>query len=63
MEWQPIETYDKLKKKPKRAVFFVKAFTNEGRSYASLAATVVTERYFGQRTVTHWLPLPNDPEF
>lgn len=61
MEWQPIETYDALKKKPEFAIFFVQEHKGE-RSYTGLSATVSTERRFGSRVVSHWMPIeaPND---
>lgn len=61
MEWQPIETYDKLKKKPKYAVFRVKEKIVEERPYAGLPELVVTERRFGSRIITHWLEIPLPP--
>ena len=56
--WQPIETYDALKKKPRFAVFYVEA-TTAGRGY--LSEMIVTERLFGYRTITHWVALPDLP--
>lgn len=61
MVWKPVETYDKLKKKPKHAVFFVKVKIVDGRPYASLPELISTERRFGCREVTHWLELPPLP--
>ena len=59
--WQPIETYDKLKKKPKYAVFYVQEKIVVDRPYAGLSALISTDRRFGSRIVTHWIQLPNDP--
>lgn len=53
MEWQPIETYDALKKKPDHAVFWFEEVEHE-RKYASLPATARTERDMGRRVCTHW---------
>lgn len=53
-EWQPISTYDKLKTKPKFAVFFVEKTKGE-RPQSSLGSMIVTSRVFGFRTVTHWM--------
>lgn len=63
MQWLPIETYDKLKKKPKYAVFFVAATepTNAYHPHTALAAMVSTDRHRGSRTITHWMPLPDAP--
>jgi hypothetical protein len=58
MNWQPIETYDALKIKPKFAVFYV-ARSDAGR--LKLAARVEGTRTFGMRNVTHWMPLPDAP--
>ena len=59
--WQPIETYDKLKKKPEFAVFYVQP--KEGnRPYTGLPRMIVTERRYGSRVVSHWMPLPAPPE-
>lgn len=59
MKWHPIETYDALDKKPRFAVFYV-AKTTSGRGY--LSDMIVTERRFGYRTITHWMPLPDAPD-
>ena len=56
-EWQLIETYDALDKKPQFAVFWIKEHkTNNHRDY-TLKADVVTSRTFGSREVTHWMPI------
>jgi len=57
-EWQPIETYDAMKKKPSWAVFYVE-LCKSGRNY--LNPMLSTNRYFGQRNVTHWMLLPEPP--
>lgn len=53
-EWQPIETYDALKKKPKYAVFWFKAVINERRNELTLPATAKIDRCMGRRVCTHW---------
>jgi hypothetical protein len=61
MEWQPIETYRVLKKKPKSAVFFYKAECDEkGRN--RLSEMLEFTPTYGYRTCTHWMPLPPAPE-
>jgi hypothetical protein len=63
MNWQPIETYDALKKKPKLAAFyFVAEGTVRGRSGPRLFFTVQLTRNFGSRVCTHWCPLPDTDE-
>ena len=57
-EWQPIETYDKLKTKPKFAVFYVDE-NKDQRNYRGPG--VVTVRYYGSRTISHWCELPDTP--
>jgi len=59
MNWLPIETYDKLKKKPRYAVFWVAAKppNNEYQPQTALREMVCLERHFGSRDVTHWMPL------
>jgi hypothetical protein len=59
-EWQPIATFDALpaKKRPQFAVFYYRR-GKAGRS--DLPATVEFSRCFGQRTCTHWMPLPPPP--
>jgi len=61
MDWQPIAIYDKLKKKPKRCVFFVAEKKADEYNRNFLSAMVRTEKYCGSRTITHWLKLPDDP--
>lgn len=56
-EWQPIETYDALKKKPAFAVFYVKELSDGRRHDLALPACVITTRHFGVRQITHWMPL------
>jgi len=58
--WQPILNYDEKKVKPKRCVFFVAAFEHEHPSNR-LPATLSLARHYGNRTITHFLILPNDP--
>jgi len=55
-EWQPIETYDKLKKKPRFAVFFFRANDAE-RHQNCLPEMMDVERYRGSRIATHWKKL------
>lgn len=59
MTWEPIDKYDKLRKKPANAVFLV-AEHKSGRSILSRMISV--ERRFGFRTVTHYCVLPDLPE-
>lgn len=56
MEWQPIETYDKLKKKPKFAIFFVEEAIGD-RSYTWQDAMIITTRNCGSRTIKLWMPI------
>jgi len=60
IKWQPIETYDKLKKKPKLAVFWFKE-SSAGRNI-TLYATPYLSRSMGSRICTHWMPLPDAPK-
>lgn len=64
MEWQPIETYDKmpLKKRPKLAAFYFKKSDESRLRQNWLAGTVQMSRSFGVRICTHWMPLPPPPE-
>ena len=57
MEWQPIETYDKLKVKPRYAVFYFEA--TGGRNPRD--ETMQFTRSYGSRNCTHWINLPNPP--
>lgn len=57
-EWEPIEKYDAMKKKPP-AVFLFKRH-DDGRYV--LPETVETDRAFGHRVCTHYLVLPPLPE-
>lgn len=59
MQWEPIEKYDAMKRKPKNVVFFVESMKS-GKS--ELPAMIVTERRFGWRVVTHYFVLPELPE-
>lgn len=60
-DWETIDKYDTLKKKPKNCVFYVEPMINEDRPYASLKELVVDKRYFGNREVTHYFQLPPLP--
>ena len=64
MKWEPIEDYDKLKKKPRHAVFLFSGETpkngKQGAAYY-LVQCVNTSRSMGFRTCTHWMPLPEPP--
>lgn len=64
MEWQPIEAYDKMEKKPKRAAFFFIGTPplRGSKGLYSLAPTIQTSRHMGHRECTHWLPLPDTAE-
>lgn len=59
MQWEPIERFDAMKRKPKNVVFFVESMKS-GKS--NLPAMIVTERRFGWRVVTHYFVLPEPPE-
>ena len=61
MEWQKIEIYDKLKKKPKLAVFWFEELKPQWTYGISLAACLNTSRTMGSRVCTHWIPLPEEP--
>jgi hypothetical protein len=60
-QWQPIETYDALKKKPKFAVFYVPATEPTRHGNYQLSELVSTTRCFGNRDVTYWQPLGEPP--
>jgi hypothetical protein len=67
MNWQPIETYDAMKKKPKLAAFYFKGEgtlrkATRGRTPFKLEPAVALSRVFGLRTCTHWCPLPDTGE-
>jgi hypothetical protein len=63
MNWQPIETYDALKKKPKLAAFYFAAEgTMRGSNRPKWSATVQFTRVYGFRICTHWCPLPDTDE-
>ena len=53
-KWLPIETYDKLKKKPPLAVFRFKPTEPIGISRDFLVEAFKTERNMGHRVCTHW---------
>jgi len=53
MEWQTIDIYDSLKRKPKYAVFYFPALERE-RKYASLTEQIGTSRRMGDRECTHF---------
>jgi hypothetical protein len=63
MEWQPIETYDKLKKKPALAVFWFAGTppSRGGRGEYCLSPCAQLSRSMGSRVCTHWMPLPAPP--
>ena len=61
-EWLPIDTYDKLKKKPGFAVFYVAEIKKRHRNNYGLPETIALSRSFGSRDVTHWMPLPEPPK-
>jgi hypothetical protein len=52
-EWRPISEYDDMNVKPKHCVFWVQAVIRD-RGYTSLPASVVMERHYGRRVVTHF---------
>ena len=60
MNWQPIETYDAMKKKPKLCVFWFKDMP-QGKNY-TLPAIAVLDRHFGSRVCVHWIELPEPPK-
>lgn len=59
--WRDIASYDRLKHKPRLAVFYFPAVTNSSHPSNNLRATVQLQRVFGNRVCTKWMPLP-DPE-
>ncbi len=61
MEWRPIEEYDWMKTKPKRVVFLVAAVLDRWGKIR-LDRSIVTERFYGLRTTTHFTVLPDFPE-
>jgi hypothetical protein len=61
MNWQPIETYDAMKVKPKRAAFYFKSGVSGNSSFTG-APTVGLTRVYGFRVCTHWCPLPDTDE-
>jgi hypothetical protein len=61
-EWQPIETYDKLKRKPKLAVFWFAEEVHKTRSDLNLKGMARLERRAGFRTCILWMPLPEPPK-
>ena len=62
MDWQPIETYDALKKKPPLAVFWFEATQPNRPGGHHLYAIANLSRVMGSRICTHWTPLPDPPE-
>lgn len=54
--WKPIDTYDRLTKKPRFAIFYVEPLTG-GMTGLSLAPLIVTERRYGSCVITHWMPI------
>jgi hypothetical protein len=61
MNWQPIETYDALKKKPKHAMFLFRRESRGGRGDFVLEQTIQPARIYGLRVCTHWIELPPPP--
>lgn len=60
-EWKPIETYDGLRIKPKHAVFlFKEELGRDGK--VNLGRIIELVRFYGSRTCTHWMPLPEPPK-
>lgn len=62
-EWQPIEKYAAMKRKPQLVLFRFAPVVNERRDDLSLRATYQFSRSFGYRTCTHFKvidPLPED---
>jgi len=59
--WKPIESYDKLKKKPKHAVFYFEATTpaRGQHSQNGLPPHIELRRNFGSRVCILWLELPD----
>lgn len=51
--WQPIETYDKLKRKPQLAVFRFAPIPNER---ICMDEVFRMESRYGHRICTHWMP-------
>ena len=60
-QWQPIETYDKLKRKPKLSVFWFKEFKPLWSNGIGLNAFASLDRIMGSRTCVLWMPLPEPP--
>ena len=61
MEWKPIETYDKLKTKPKLALFWFEELKPRWANGIGLNACANLSRQMGSRVCTHWMPLPDAP--
>jgi hypothetical protein len=60
-EWLPIKTYDKLKKKPKFAVFLFEAIPPPRPGGIGHGIAIENTRHYGSRVCTHWLKLPEPP--
>ena len=60
-QWQPIETYDKLKRKPKLSVFWFKELKPLWSNGIGLNACASLDRIMGSRTCVLWIPLPEPP--
>ena len=61
--WQPIATYDKLKKKPELAVFWFRPVkASKYHTHTGLRALIATDRFLGSRVCVYWMPLPEPPE-
>jgi hypothetical protein len=58
IDWQPIETFHKLKKRPTYAAFYFPE-TESGRTVLPPMVQMTFNR--GLRVCTHWLPLPAPP--
>lgn len=60
VEWQPIEKYDAMKKKPSGFVVFLVA--EEPEKSHGLPQTITESRTMGFRTITHFFVLPEVPK-
>lgn len=61
--WRPIAEYDRLMVKPPFAAFFFEAVLSARFGGFDLPPIVRTERTYGSRDCTHWVPLPDPPGF
>lgn len=64
MNWQPIETFDALKRKPAHAVFYFKGTPPHRGNLGKygLYPTIQLTRNFGVRECVFWVELPPLPE-